>query len=484
MGFKVIIVGGSISGLSLANMLERFGIDYVLLEGHSVIAPQLGASIGLLPAGLRILDQLGCYETIRELAGNTYYTASMRLFSGKIWKDTQPVTFSEKLEERVGYPQIFVDRKTVIQVLFDKLQHKDRVLTDKRVNLIELVQDRVNVHTKDGSVYTGDIVVGADGVHSAVRGEMWRIAQEEKSDHFKPDELSGLQCESKCIFGISKRPDCLPASPAQMNAFFKNGNYMILTAPGDRLYWFLFTEAERTRGGDIPRYTKEEERELAELHFGDRVTETMTFRDVYENRLQTTLASMEDHVFRRWHYRRIITIGDAAHKVHPISAQGGNGAMETAAVLVNALRRELEKTHSEGRAELAEADIEAVFAEAQEKRFGRAEGAVSQGRHTNSASIKETLFSKVFVDYFFPRYGQSLIFSLIVKNTASGPVVEGIPVPPRYEAAVARHEAAQKGKGPSWTLWSMLTLGAGLLTAVCYSALGPAWPGLSLAWTQ
>ncbi|CCF44095.1 FAD dependent monooxygenase, partial [Colletotrichum higginsianum] len=100
MGFKVIIVGGSISGLSLANMLERFGIDYVLLEGHSVIAPQLGASIGLLPAGLRILDQLGCYETIRELAGNTYYTASMRLFSGKIWKDTQPVTFSEKLEER------------------------------------------------------------------------------------------------------------------------------------------------------------------------------------------------------------------------------------------------------------------------------------------------------------------------------------------------------------------------------------------------
>ncbi|GKT59841.1 FAD dependent monooxygenase [Colletotrichum tofieldiae] len=44
MGFKVIIVGGSISGLSLANMLEKFGIEYVLLEGHSVIAPQPGLS--------------------------------------------------------------------------------------------------------------------------------------------------------------------------------------------------------------------------------------------------------------------------------------------------------------------------------------------------------------------------------------------------------------------------------------------------------
>lgn len=58
MGFQVVIVGGSISGLTLANILERFDIDYVLLEGHTQIAPQLGASIGLLPSGLRILDQV------------------------------------------------------------------------------------------------------------------------------------------------------------------------------------------------------------------------------------------------------------------------------------------------------------------------------------------------------------------------------------------------------------------------------------------
>ena len=73
------------SGLSLASMLEKFDINYILLEGHATIAPQLGASLGLLPSGLRILDQLGCYDTIRELAGNTYYTARMRLFSGKSW---------------------------------------------------------------------------------------------------------------------------------------------------------------------------------------------------------------------------------------------------------------------------------------------------------------------------------------------------------------------------------------------------------------
>lgn len=102
MVLKIIIVGGSISGLSLANMLEKSGIDvdYVLLEGHSIIAPQLGASLGLLPSGLRILDQLGCYEKIHEMAGNTYYKTSMRLFGGESWVDSKPVTFSEKLEKR------------------------------------------------------------------------------------------------------------------------------------------------------------------------------------------------------------------------------------------------------------------------------------------------------------------------------------------------------------------------------------------------
>lgn len=67
-GFKVIIVGGSIAGLSLALMLERNGIDYLVLEGYPNIAPQVGASIGLLPNGLRILDQLGCCDKAIEMA--------------------------------------------------------------------------------------------------------------------------------------------------------------------------------------------------------------------------------------------------------------------------------------------------------------------------------------------------------------------------------------------------------------------------------
>lgn len=100
MGFKVVIVGGSVSGLSLANMLEKFNIEYVLLEAHPEIAPQLGASMGLLPGGLRILDQLGCYDRVREMAGDCYYQPILRLFDGRILDAKKPVSFSEQLEYR------------------------------------------------------------------------------------------------------------------------------------------------------------------------------------------------------------------------------------------------------------------------------------------------------------------------------------------------------------------------------------------------
>ena len=66
--FKVVIVGASVAGLSLANMLQAKDIDYVVLEAYPAIAPQVGASIGLLPHGNRLLDQLGLFDRILELS--------------------------------------------------------------------------------------------------------------------------------------------------------------------------------------------------------------------------------------------------------------------------------------------------------------------------------------------------------------------------------------------------------------------------------
>ena len=64
--FKVIIVGGSIAGLILAHCLERANIDYLVLEKHHEIAPQVGASVGIMPNGARILDQLGLLKAVER----------------------------------------------------------------------------------------------------------------------------------------------------------------------------------------------------------------------------------------------------------------------------------------------------------------------------------------------------------------------------------------------------------------------------------
>jgi 2-polyprenyl-6-methoxyphenol hydroxylase-like FAD-dependent oxidoreductase len=65
--FKVIIVGGSIAGLTLAHCLAKLpNVDFVILEKRAEVAPQEGASIGILPHGGRILDQLGLFEEIQR----------------------------------------------------------------------------------------------------------------------------------------------------------------------------------------------------------------------------------------------------------------------------------------------------------------------------------------------------------------------------------------------------------------------------------
>lgn len=66
--FKVIIIGSSIVGLTLAHCLDHAGIDYVVLEKNQDVHPQLGAFIGIMPNGARVLEQLGLYDTVKDIS--------------------------------------------------------------------------------------------------------------------------------------------------------------------------------------------------------------------------------------------------------------------------------------------------------------------------------------------------------------------------------------------------------------------------------
>lgn len=72
---------------------------------------------------------------------------------------------------------------------------------------------------------------------------------------------------------------------------------------------------DTTFGDDIPRYTKDDEARLVKEHAGIRMHESMTFADLYSMRTASALVPLEEHIFKRWHYQRIITLGDSVHKV-------------------------------------------------------------------------------------------------------------------------------------------------------------------------
>jgi 2-polyprenyl-6-methoxyphenol hydroxylase-like FAD-dependent oxidoreductase len=111
---RVVIAGGSVTGLTLANMLESAGIDYVLLEAGEQIAPQVGASIALAPPALRILDQLGIYEKIKDLFIEPVTKHTIRGPSGEEWFTDHAHTVH--MEKRSVY-KVYIPCWTVVLIV-------------------------------------------------------------------------------------------------------------------------------------------------------------------------------------------------------------------------------------------------------------------------------------------------------------------------------------------------------------------------------
>lgn len=95
-----------------------------------------------------------------------------------------------------------MDRHFLVQTLFDRISDKSKILLAKRVSRIDHSHDCVSVQCRDGATYTGNVVVGADGVHSIVRNEMWR--------HMSvADPTSLKKNERTCKFGLADNPAML-----------------------------------------------------------------------------------------------------------------------------------------------------------------------------------------------------------------------------------------------------------------------------------
>lgn len=82
----------------------------------------------------------------------------------------------------------------MLTALLEKIQDRGKLVLNRRVAAIDHDEKGVTVRCEDGTEHRGDVVVGADGVHSVVRHEMWRL-----SDEVDPSRISDKEKDCKSI---------------------------------------------------------------------------------------------------------------------------------------------------------------------------------------------------------------------------------------------------------------------------------------------
>lgn len=171
---KVIIAGGGIGGLTLALTLHQIGVPFLVLEKSRTMRP-LGVGINIQPNAVRELFDLGLTSEILDTIGVSAKEWALVGLNGK-------EVYAEKRGLDAGYnwPQFAAHRGELLMLLYRTLIERagaESVMLDARVDKY-LKQPSGEVHVSvrgsDGSRFqiSGSLLIGADGIHSAVRAQM------------------------------------------------------------------------------------------------------------------------------------------------------------------------------------------------------------------------------------------------------------------------------------------------------------------------
>src|SRR5499433_401759 len=164
---KALIIGAGIAGPVAAIFLKRAGFDAELYEAWPY-STGIGGGLQIAPNGMHVLAELGLAEEMIRRGSVAesfdFYSQSGRRLG----------SLNRNMETRFGQPAVNMCRATLNEVLINKAWCSNVELHfEKRLAAIEDRADRpVLVHFTDGSTAEGDFVIGADGVHSAMRGHV------------------------------------------------------------------------------------------------------------------------------------------------------------------------------------------------------------------------------------------------------------------------------------------------------------------------
>lgn len=208
-----------------------------------------------------------------------------------------------------------MQRKDLLKGLFDQLPDKSKVHTSKRVCKVDHTSSGVVVHCEDGSQFSGDIIVGADGVHSTVKHLMLQHIELSKPGTTKKDSNS-VSAEFNCIFGIGN-PVKGPVTVGDSHrSYTKNHSTLSFVGRGGKLYWFLFSKMDkRYFGKDMPKFSKADMDEAVKAFYNIYMTDQIKFKEVWETRILANMSCIEEATNDHWTSGRFVCLGDSIHKV-------------------------------------------------------------------------------------------------------------------------------------------------------------------------
>jgi 2-polyprenyl-6-methoxyphenol hydroxylase-like FAD-dependent oxidoreductase len=373
----VLIVGAGPAGLFLAHLLTCASIPYRILEQKPTPVENTGASLGLWPQSVRVLQQLPT-QLLEKLQG-----ISAPLSNGQHLGATGDVLADRDLFKRLitnhGYPFMLFERKELLRVLWEELEDKERTARlGAKVVAVEQNADGVVVKLEDGSEERGSIVVGADGVRSRIRERMW-----ERQGAAADADRKVLHVRYKCIYGTTARLDGVD-SDVMVELHDKHLSFQMLTQP-TKMFWFVYIKLEKPQQPPIwERYTDEDMEELVKTFMDHPVGQNLTFADLWNKRTRVKIANLEEGVMSTWHHERTVLLGDAVHKVTPNLAFGANNALESAVTLTNVLHELVKESTNP-----TSAEIDTAFQRYQSQRMKRAKACLFQASSYTSLAAYE-----------------------------------------------------------------------------------------------